>query len=182
MVALLPKCETEWDDSRFVNKENNTQQLTRETKWKWKFFVIFNYLNQSVISDVKLNDECSMNVHQFLSDFNHTVFLWQPAKQWHRADITWFLEARADDVIKDDSTVGAAVELSAVHGWCEDSSHPGRVPAQVRKLLVRRTSLQVELGHGVRRNQTLNTQGEVIEETGKASVWSMDLHLFWLLL
>lgn len=52
--------------------------------------------------------------------------------------------------------MGAAVELAAVHGRCEDPAHPGVVPAQVRELLVRGTSPQGELGHGVGGDQTLN--------------------------
>lgn len=110
----------------------------------------------------------------FFPDFNLTVILWQPAlpditptSPWHHADITWFLKAWADDIIKDDPAVGAAVELPAVHGQCEDPAHPGIVSAQVWKLLFRGTSLQVELRHGVRRSQTLNAQEVVTEETGR---------------
>ncbi len=137
-------------------------------KWKQKcrFFIhIFNNISQSFISVVKwITDRSWLSHCNSLTVSITLTSCWHHAdimltSRWYHADITWFLEARADDIIKDDAAVGAAVELSAVHGQCEDPSHPGTVPAQVWELLLRGTSLQVEPRHGVRGNQTLNRTG-----------------------
>lgn len=72
--------------------------------------------------------------------------------------VTWRLQAWADDVIKEDAAVGAAVELSLVHGRCQDARHPGKVSAKVGKLLVWWCPLQVEAGHRVWWKQTLEVQ------------------------
>lgn len=85
--------------------------------------------------------------------------------------ITWFLQAGTNDIIKDYSTLGAAVKLSAVQIQCEDSTHPGKVPAQVRKLLLRETSLQVKLGHGVRGNQILNRKDKHRRESKVTNIF-----------
>lgn len=75
--------------------------------------------------------------------------------------------------------MGAAVELSAVHGWCEDASHPGGVPAKVWKLLVWRRPLQMEAGHWVGGNQTLKPQYRVLGGTDRKTVWSEGFQLVY---